>query len=482
MIPFGPFRPDSAVINSPVCLEAVNCIPTATGYKPFPSFVPGTAALTGLCTGAASILDNQGRVVSFASTATTLNKLNASAVWTDVSRLSGGAYILSPGENWNFAASGSLMLATHNGDAVQKFNILTDTRFTALGGSPPRSRYIATVRDFVFLGGLLADELTVKWSGLAQPETWTPGTQSSDLQTAQSGGPVRGILGGESAYVFQDRTINRFTYLPGSTLIFQVDEVSPGRGLIAPRSLVRRGRDAYFLSSDGIYQFDPGSGGSQPIGANKWSLWFLDDIRPGYERYVIGGFDPQRSIVAFAYVSRNSVGAVPDKMLIYETDVKESTIVKVSTTAVMEWLTQGVSLDNLGSYGNLDTLPYSLDSGFWQGGLPYLGVFGKDNKLSIASGQPLAASWVTADGAKETRAFISSTRPNIDSASVSVSLSTREADGDPVVFETSESREDTGLCPAHVSGNIVRAKIEAPSTTWTRMSGLTTQAKPAGIR
>lgn len=482
MIPFGPFRPDSAVINTPACLQAVNCIPSATGYIPFPSFISGTGALTNVCAGAVSVLDNQGRVVTFAGDATKLYKLNSSAAWDDVTRVSGGAYNVGAGEHWSFATSGSLLLAVNNGDVPQKFDILSGTKFSALGGSPPRARYVTTVRDFVFLGGLVADELTVQWSGLAQPEIWTPGTASSDLQTAQAGGPVRGILGGESAYVFQDRTISRFTFLAGSPAIFQVDEVSRGRGLIAPRSLVRRGLDAYFMSSDGVYRFDPSSGGTQAVGKNKWTRWFLDDIRPGYERYVIGGFDPTRSIVSFAYVSRDGSSATPDKMLIYETDVDEASIVTVSTTAVMEWLTQGVSLDQLGAYGTLDTLPYSLDSGFWQGGLPYLGIFGPDKKLAIASGPPLAANWETADGEQETRAFIASTRPKVDAASVTVAIATREADGDPVVYETAEQREDTGWCPAHVSGNVVRAKIAVPSTTWTRMSGLMTSARPGGVR
>ena len=378
---------------------------------------------------------------------------------------------------------GPLVLAVTNTDDPQKYDVTSSTEFAALGGTPPRARYIAVVRDFVVLGCIHQNERRVFWSGINDAEHWTAGTNSSDYQDFPSGGPVRGLLGGETGYVFQAQKVTRMTFVPGSSEIFQFDEVEGGRGLVAPHSLVKSARTAYYLSTDGFYSFDIGAGASQPLGVGKWAQWLQDDIKPGTESLVLGGIDPAQRLIMWAYVPRSSTGQSPTRVLLYRWDLEEASYADIEIDALAQWLTQGVTLDDLGAFGTLDTLPFSLDSPVWKGGAGILGAFGSDNYLSFLSGPAMEGQIITADGFKQGRVLISATRPQVDTASVTVAISARERDGDTITFAPDKSLEDTGEVPAHVSGNIVRARVTvAAHANWSALKGIDTKIRSRGRR
>jgi len=505
MIPFGPFRPDIGTINAPVCLDARNVLPDPVGFRALPALAAGsTNALDGSCLGAAVMLEADGTTHSFAATATRLYKLGTGSVWQDVGRdenvldqagatildqagnaiTTFGTYTSGGGERWQFANFGSLVIAVTNTEDVQKFDVASSVNFTALGGTPPRARYIAIVRDFVVLGCLFGDERTIHWSGINDAEHWTAGTNSSDTQTFPDGGPVRGIIGGETGYVFQAQTVRRMVFVPGSAEIFQFDEVEGGRGLVAPYSLVRTARTAYYLSTDGFYSFDIGAAASAPLGVGKWAQWFLDDLKAGTESLVLGGIDPSQRLVLWAYVPKSSTGQIPTRVLLYRWDLEEATYADISISALSQWLTEGVSLDDLGAFGTLDTLPFSLDSPVWKGGAGILGLFGTDNYLSFLSGPAMEGRVITADGFKAgQRVLISATRPQVDTTSVTVAVAARERDGDTITFAADEALEDTGEVPAHVSGNYARARITVSSgASWAALKGIETKTRARGRR
>jgi hypothetical protein len=473
VIPFGPFHPDKAGINVAACRDVRNCLPAVNGYRPLRSLVAASSALTGDCLGAAVVIGSDGNVHTFAGDATKLYKLTSSSTWDDVSRTSGGAYTAGAGERWQFGFSGALVIATTIAESPQKYLLGSSTDFTALGGSPPRSRYIATVRDFVVLGGLFEDELTIHWSGLANPEHWTPGTQSCDTQTFQNGGPVRGIVGGETGYVMQAEKIQRMTYVPGSPAIFQFDEVEGGRGLVAPYSLVKLGNMAYYLASDGFYEFSLGSASSKPLGTQKWARWFINDLKAGSEASVVGGVDPVGRFIVWAYNSADNPGADLNRLLIYDWTLDEAVPADITVTALAQILTTGVTLDTMDSFGDLDSLPFSLDSPIWRGGSSLLGLFGTDRALSAFSGVPMAATFVTNDGEQPARLTIKGIRPHIDTRSITAEIATREAEGDAVTFGPVEVMEDTGVISTWASGWLARARLRvAAGANWSKMTSM----------
>ena len=512
MLPFGPFHPDKAGINVEACTSAVNCVPGVNGYRPLKapeaatgllgidyltddagnfitddagSYIATDAAPADVtCLGAAVMFDDDGDVFTFSGDEASLYKLDASNVWLDISRTSGGNYSVGGSERWQFGFSGGLVIAVTIGDEPQKYLLGTSSHFEALGGTPPKARFITALGEFIVLGGLFGDERTVHWSGLANPEHWTPGAQSCDTQTFQNGGPVRGLVGGEVAYVFQAEIIRRMTYVPGSETIMQFDEVEGARGLAAPYSLVKVGNQAFYRAADGFYKFTLVGGASTPIGVGKWVDWFTADLKPGSEQTIIGGVDPIGKHILWAYNSVDSVDVGRNRVLIYDWALDEATTADLDVTAITQMLTQGVTLDTMDSYGDLDSLPYSLDSPIWRGGAPLLGLFlDGDPRMSFLTGSNLEAQFVTTDGEKDGRTLIKGVRPHIDTRSVQISVSAREAEGDSVVWNDYEDMADTGVVPAWVSGFVARARMTvAEGATWSKFTGISSVVGGAGKR
>lgn len=472
-LPFGPWHPDKSGINVQACRSAINCLPAANGYIPLKALAAASVgALSGDCLGAAVVFDDDGDVSTFAGDATKLYKLNAANDWDDVSRTTGGPYSSGSGERWQFGFAGGLVIAVTIGENPQKYLLNTSTDFEDLGGTPPQARYITTVRDFVVLAGLFGDERTIHWSGLANPEHWTPGVQSCDTQTFQDGGPVRGMIGGETGYVFQAEKINRMTYVPGSSYIFQFDEVEGGRGLAAPYSLVKIGNRAFYLASDGFYEFSLGGAQSTPLGVGKWARTFLDDIKSGSEATVLGGVSPVGRHIMWAYNSADNTSTSLNKILIYDWTLDEATIAELTVTALAQILTQGVTLDTMNAFGNMETLPFSLDSPVWRGGSSLLGVFGSDNKLSVFSGAPMQATWITNDVELPNRMTVKGVRPHVDTRAITAEIATREAEGDTVTFGAVEVMEDTGVISTWASGWLARTRLKIPAgSSWSKITG-----------
>lgn len=490
MIPWGPFRPDAATLNSPVVIEARNCVPHPVGFAPLRTPVASTTALNSTCRGAGIVTMDTGEARAIAGTETKLHKLATDGTWTDVSRVAGGAYTVGSGEYWAIIPWGLEAVCFSATALPQRLNVVSGTNFAdlvgAFGSIPPMARHAAVVRDFAMVGNTSTNARRVQWCGINDITDWRiGGPQQSDVQDALSGGPVMGVLGGEVGYVFQTDRVTRMTYVPGSAAVFQIDEVQGTRGLKAPRSLVRLGRDAYYLAPDGFYYFDTGSAGARPIGVGKFNRYFLNDVSPGTEQFVQAGIDPVNRRIWWAYVSRDRpLGNLnPNRVVIYDWTLDEATIADLNIESMVGWITQAVTLDGLNAYGTLDALPFSLDSPFWKGGANIFGVFTTDHKLSFMEGPNLPAYWITADGQSQVRQMLTGTRPAIDSAAATVSLAMRERDADSVIWDTAEAMEDTGVCPAHISGNIARARVDVPGAAfWTVAKGLETMARGRGRR
>lgn len=484
LVPFGPWHPDAASINAKICIEARNVVPAVTGYLSLEQMLAATAALPSACRGAVSVLLDDGSVQTYAGTQTGLYKLSGLATWDDVTRISGGDYSVGAGEQWKWSLFGTNLVATNVVDGAQKIDVEGGTAFSALANAPA-ARYVDVIRDFLLLGAVFGNEKRVQWSGNNNIEGWTAGVNESDYQDFPNGGPVRGVIGGEIGYVLQASKVTRMTYVPGgsSGLIFQFDEIEGASGIAAPNSLVRLRSDAYYFARDGFRKLGLSAGSSQPIGIGKWNKWLLADLRAGSDFTMIGAANPVRPIIVWAYISKGNSSTTADRMLIYDWSIDEAAFADVSTEALMQWLSPGVTLDTMNSYGSLDALPFSLDSPFWRGGAGVMGLFGTDHKLALQSGLPMAATLVTNDGQGDSRYLIKGTRPAVDTPHATVALAARERYGDNVVWSEAEAMEDTGVCPAHISGNYVRAKITVPAgVAWSQAQGIDTVLGRRGRR
>ena len=177
------------------------------------------------------------RSAVFAGTSTKLYNLNNTDLHLD-RRLQVGRQLLGTAGLRSMAVRAVRQLRVRGPDqhrAVQVFDLTASSAFADLGGIPPPARYIAVVGRFLVLSGLgSGTPYRIQWSGLNAITTWTPGTNQSDYQDFPDGGIVRGVAGGEYGVVFQDASIRRMTYAPGSPVIFQIDRITEEKGIFAP--------------------------------------------------------------------------------------------------------------------------------------------------------------------------------------------------------------------------------------------------------
>jgi hypothetical protein len=189
--------------------------------------------------------------------------------------------------------------------------------------------------------------------------------------------------------------------------------------------------------------------------------------------------------IVWAYIARGSASDTePNKLLIYDWSLDEPTYADISVEALVQWLSPSTTLEGLSVYGSLEDLPFSLDSLFWRGGAAIMGLFDTSHRLALQSGPPMAARIVTGDGRDPSgRILIKGVRPEIDTNAATIAISAREADHDAITYGAAEAIKDTGIIPAHVSGNYFQARMDIPAgSLWTLASGMQTLAGKRGKR
>jgi hypothetical protein len=363
MLPIPPYRPDLSDYEGAATQTLLNVMPRGDGYGPFPDFTVFTAALPAACRGFFYARKADGSVAVFAGTSTKLYQLNnTSFAWTDVSK-SGGSYSALPNsDQWQFAQFNNFVFAVQINSAVQVFDLTSSSAFADLGGSPPPARYIAVVGRFLVLSGLgSSTPYRIQWSGLNATTTWTAGVNQSDFQDFPDGGVVRGVAGGEYGIVFQDASIRRLTYAPGSPVVFQIDRISEEKGIFAPLSIVRAGDRVFYISPDGFQMIAPG-GYPQPIGKERVDRTFFADVDTANLQLCIGASDPKGSRVYWAYKSLAGSSGLFDKILCYDSALDRWSPIAMTGEYLTTLAKPGATLESLDSIsGSLDALSFSLD-------------------------------------------------------------------------------------------------------------------------
>jgi hypothetical protein len=455
--------------------EASGVFPAPNSYIPWPSLEPFSLALPGPCRGAFSARTTAGTFRVFAGTATGLYAyVDPLTAWTDVSRLVGGAYAVPDDEQWSFAQFGDRLIACNLTDDPQYIDITSGTNFAALGGSPPKARYAKTVGDQVMLGNLVDHPERVIWSGRNNSGFWTVGQQDCDYQDFPDGGFVTGLTALEAGLIFQEGAIRRFAATQDRT-IYQFAKVEEARGLLAPSSLVAVGSVSFYYSEDGFYATD-GTGASAPIGANIVDSWFKDNAN--YDRIyaMVGAPDPIAQRIFWLFPTLGNSTTYLDHMLCYDYAEKKWSHAAVTASHIFPSATAGYTLESLDALGyTLDTLPFSLDSKFLQGGAPFLAGFDEDDMLGFFSGAPLAARLESAglQLIPGRRAFVQGVHPYTDSTAATVTVGTTERPQSSYTYGSASSINTQGFVPLRSSGRLHKFRLDIPAgADWTHAQGL----------
>jgi hypothetical protein len=503
ILPFGPWEPDSSGVDARddggrvVLQVAKNVYPTKTGYGPVPSLsaiTPNALSATETCVGLTfARQSSSGGYLLFAGTRTKLFMYASDTqTWTDVSRTSGGAYNVSTDDYWSFAQFGNQLIAVNFNDDPQVIDVNSPSHFVALGGSPPKARYVTVVGDFVVLGCLSTNERKVRNSAINDAAGWTVGTNLCDEQEFPDGGRVTGIAGGEFGWILQEKSIRKMDFHAGADIAFSFERVEREHGAAAGYSVVSTINAVFFLSDDGFYAF--GANGLVPIGAQRINKWFQQNSDTVRFFSVVAFADPYAPRIAWAFFNAAS-STTFDRLLIYDWQLDRWSYGEVSAQFWATSVTSGLTLEGLDIYGSIDPdgmgggVPYSLDSRVWEGGRPVIGAIDTSGRLSfLEAPTPLDARLTTAPLRlnASARANVSAVEPVgvFNGASLAIRVGRRERTQEAIDYTAVIApSERSGIARMKASGRfheIETSITQGPGALWTHAQGLDVTATADG--
>jgi hypothetical protein len=493
MLPIADYAPDLPPNNSEgASANIVNLFPrTKESWGPVGALVPfGGSGLVSQCLGAVTAIDVSANNYIFAGDATSLYLQSpGSSGFTALNT----TYTLVAGEKWNFTQYGQAIIAAGWGNNLQSYTLNSSASFANLASSAyvPQARYIAAIRDWVMVGNTYdttngSQPQRVQWCAIDDPTTWPQFGSNTEAQL-QAGSQIIpgtqgwimgmvGNLGNADGAVFFERAIWRVVY-QGSPTVFGFYPAEGARGTPAPDSIVQMGPLAYYLGEDGFYAFDGAQ--STPIGLDRVDKTFFATVNSAYLYNVIGAADPLNRVIMWLYPSINSANGVGDSLLVFNWALNRWGFANVNAEYIFRAITQGWTLDGLDSYDggiyNLDTLPYPLDSRVWAGGQVLMGAFNGSHRLAYFTGAPGIATADTVEiepfGSSGKRAFLSATRPLVDSGAPTVQIGTRNRLIDAPSFSAPSAINANGECPVRADARYMRARIQLTGT-FTNLQGI----------
>lgn len=346
VLDFPSYAPDLHSIDVQTSGVLLNVVAQKDGYGPFKSFEAFTSALPSASRGFFFARKSDGSIAVFAGTITELYELdNTSFNWVVVSKATYSPLVAT--DNWQFAQFNDLVIAVQVNTPPQKFALASSTLFADLGGSPPQAAFIAIVGFFVVLTGLLSDPRRAQWSDLGLPEQWTAGVGLSDFQDMSDGGNCINLSGGDAfGVLFQQESIRSITYAPGSAVVFQIARISTQETLFGNNSIINVGDRTFYCGAAG-FKMIVGSGRPQSIGKERVDRTFFADVDTSNLQLLIGASDPTSTRVYWAYKSQQGAASLFDKVLVYDYELDQWTLLQISGEWLGSLARPGLTLEQL---------------------------------------------------------------------------------------------------------------------------------------
>ncbi len=469
---FSEWMPDRDDFENPGLTAAHNVLP-GTFYKPIRTLSSQSNALDDTCIGGFSTKDDDGLSFNFAGTATKLYKLTSGS-WSDI-----GTTYSTTGENrWVFKRFGNNIIASNGENNIQSIDIASENSFSNLGGTPPKAKHMAIVRDFLVLGNIELDSANkVQWSGINDITEWTAGQKESGAQVFPEGGAITGMIGGEYGLIFQENQITRMEY-QGPPLNFSFDVIETGLGAITSGSIIRFGIQVFYLSNNGFYVTD----GTQsfPIGTEKIDKYFFAKADELSLYKMTSAIDPINKLVIWSYASKTGGGTV-DSLIIYNWDQKNWSEASLDHELIYTSLSEDHTLEDISAlYATLDLVPASLDSRIWQGGTLVLSTFDTDHMLaSFTGGSVLAGTLKTGEFElnEHQMTLVTQVWPEID-GSIDVKLTSRDTHQSAATTTGQIGVNSIGFSPFADSGRY--HSFEFNFNNWTRATGFKLKTEVCG--
>jgi hypothetical protein len=452
--------------------NARNVFPKAVGYGPFPEETDYSGAASQDLNSVVASKTPGGDTKVVAGGSTKLFLLTGTNLALDEA----STVTYSQVDRWRFARFGEYLIAAGEANTLQYADLATTVSFSDLDASAPQAKLITVVRDFVVVGNTNTASNEVRWSGINNPQTWTPSALTqSDFQELPDGGEVRGLTGGEFGLVLLEKSIIRMSYV-GTPLIFQFDNITRNIGCYETNSVVQWGGITYFLSDDGFYACDGQK--LEPIGAEKVNRHFWSTLEESIISQMSAAVDPFRSLVVWGYPSQDKTY----RLLIYNWVTKRWSFADTDINRVSDIATPGTTLEELDSISpSLDDLNASLDDRQWLGGkFIFAGVRG--TKIITFGGQNKSARITTADlSAGETMSMVTLAKPIVDGGLGNVAVSSRFNLAESISFGAEIAANSENRVGLRSLGRYHRLRV-IPSGDWQTAIGVEVDIQPAGMR
>ena len=482
---FGKLQTDQPDLLNGELEQAENCIPFIQSYGPFPEPVAYSSAAAETVVGAYSTKDLSGNTYTFVGTTNKLYKESSTAL-NDISRTASYT-TANDGTQWEFVTFGNTILGANGADALQVFTMGSSSQFLNISASAsaPTVRHIAVVRDFVMGGHVPTTENRVQWSRINNPLRWGISQRfQSDYQDLPGTDQlVKKITGGDFAAILTNTSVWRATYV-GAPIIFRFDEVARNVGCYSSGSVARYQNMTFFLSDSGMFVFD----GQQctPIGVEQVDDTILDEINVTYLNRVSSTIDPVNKLYLMAYPSTASTDGTATRIAIYNFATQRWAFASQATEYIFNHMTGGYTLEGLDAIGTMETLPFSLDSNAWQGGIASLACIDTLHRIARFTGSAKTARFTTGEAelVTDARAFVRSLRPLVQGNSstvVSGYVGGRDRLIDTVTWTNASTMNATGTCPLRSNARYHRLKLEV-SGGFERAMGSEVDFTKEGIR
>lgn len=463
----GEWLPDFPMLTNPGSPHVKNALPEVDSYTQWPSLSEFSNALDAPVNGAIWLQDSNNTFFNFAGTynetsgASKLYSLDGNLNWSDVSKGAGYTSFV----DWEFAKFGDRVIATNNNDAVQYLD-LGGSNFADLPGSPSRAQRIAVVRDFIVMGDSVdLGPADIFWSGFNNSEQWVPSqlTQSDRQTLFGRGGRVQRIIPGQYGVIFREHSIHRMDYV-GPPIIFQLDEVEPGRGTPSPNSVVWDGVRNFYFGWDGFYNFNGVQ--SESISENRVERWFENSIDGGTLDKIRGVIDRRNKLVMWAFRTSSSL-AYNNRILAFNWGANRWSYGEVDTEHLAEFITSGFNLDTLDTPlpNGVDIDSIRMESTAYLGGALGLQAFTPNHKSADFSGAALIAEIDTkeelAGGGSMT--YMNAARPLVEGSpatDIQLAYLTRNKQTDNAVETPLRSLNEIGEANIRKTARFVRGRLK----------------------
>lgn len=474
---FLDWTPDAADLGSTGAITATNALPSRDGYQPFKSLSIVSDAIDDRPLGGIEEFGTDGTAYLYVGDETSLY-VYVGPTWTDKS---GATYTtdVANGEAWEFCRWENKVLAVNYSDNPQQI---------ALGGAAfsnlttaLKARHIAVIRDFVVMGNTYdgsdgAVPNRVRWSAIGDETDWTVSASTlSDYRDLTTGGAVQKILGGEVGIIVSERSVFRMSFI-GAPVVFQIDEILPDVGAIAPGTVCRLGDNVYFVSTQGFVELTGGGTGVNYIGAGRTDRYFLEDLDPDYLHRISCLADPTGNRIAWAYPGAGSSAGTPNKIIIYDRTFQKWTLIEQEVELLLRSRGASVTLEDLDGLGytNIDTMDVSLDSALFKGPAVQFAAFNTAKKMGYFRGSNKTATLVTQESEIYSgyNCALSAFRPLVDQGTITARIGTRRRLTDEVEWSTSLTQSTSGRFTKRSNARFHRFELTITGTTWTDALGV----------